>query len=642
MSVRTLGHAYRKWISRSGAVLLVSGLWACSASDSSQGLAYNTEISTLDQKLYEEDRTLNSSALRLNLTYSYLLYQKLREEGQEAEARKLLDSMAKKDPASSHLQMLLSQEALQSGHIAKAEEHAHRALSLSPKDPELRFEYASILASADKFSEAMAVFEKLLAEEPDNENYLDAILNIDIRRADYWLALKRLKTALEKTDRPEYIRYRMGRIYRDMGDLKKARAEFERALSIDSTYHQAATYLAIVCEELGDEARALELFEQLAHSTNNALYHRKLASLYMKKKNFEKAAEAFHNLLQIEPADMESLFQMARVWLELGDLKKSEKNFRDLIRLDPSNGVLRLMMGMLLEAQSRTEEALDQYLKIHQDSTAYYDSMSLRFKAFYKLDKKQQLLEHLEKALNFAGSVQDASKSQALYKVIADYYSELGYMERSEQVLEKGLGRFPTSEVLLYKKGVVLEKQKRSKEGIKVMLSILSLNPNHAGALNFVGYTWADNNENLEEAERFIRRALELEPQDPFILDSLGWVQFRLGHYEEAYKNLLAAHQAVPKEFVIVDHLADTLVKLGRLSEAREYYVKALQLKPEKEGDLQKVQAKLEKIEGQLPLESRLGRLDPFCEGVVNRRCSSLRMRLEAQERERSPAAQTK
>jgi len=644
MPDRVQTHCYRTrcrtWFPLGGLVFLGALLGACSAGDSTQA-AYNTELRTLDDKLYQEDKGMSAAALHLNLTHTYLLYQELRTGGREEEASTLLSAMAAKDPASSYLQLLLSQEALQAGDVSKAEEYAFRALSLAPKDQEVRYEYASLLASVDKFSEALAIFEKLSEEEPGNENFLNALINIDLRRSDYWVALKRLQAALPKSDSPEYIHYRMGRIYRDMGQNPKARIEFEEALKIDSTYYQASTYLAIVCEETGDETKALELFEQLAHTTNNPLYHRKLASYYMKKKEFKKAIEAFHNLLQLEPSDMGSLLQMARVWIELGDLEKSEESFKELIRLDPANGALRLMMGMLLEAQSRTEEALDQYLKINKDSTAYYDSMSLRFKAFYKLDKKQQLVEQLDQSLIFASSIEDSEKSQTLYRVIAEYYGEVGESSKSESVLDKGLERFPRSELLLYKKGMLLDKQKRSKEGIKVMLSILTINPNHAGALNFVGYTWADRGENLEDAERFIRKALDLEPGDPFIMDSLGWVQYKLGQYEEAYKNLSAAYRAVPKEFVIVEHLADVLVKLGRLSEARDYYAKALQLKPEKDEDLRNVQAKLEKLDGQLPAEAQLGRLDPFCEGVANRRCSSLRLRLEAQGRERSPATQT-
>lgn len=613
-------------------------LSSCTKNNSDQPAFALKNISTLEHELFQADQELNPSALRLNLIHAYLLHERLRQQGQDEKADQVLEIIALRDPASPHLQIQLSQRSLQKGELAKAEEFAHRAYALAPHDVEIQFEYASVLMATDRHSEALAILEKLYEAEPSNENYLNALLEIDLRRADYWVAMRRLKLALKDSESPEYIHYRMGRIFREMGQMSESRQEFEMALKINPTFYQATTYLAIAYEEAGEELKALELFEGLASLTNNPLYHRKLAALYVKKKEFAKAIDAYKNLIQLEPNDMNSLLQMARVWIELGEFESSEANFKEMIRLEPGNGALHLMMGMLLEAQSKTEEALQHYLKIQADSTAYFDSMALRFKAFYKLNQKQQLLEQLEQSLVFASTVEEEVKSQSLFKVISEYYAELGLWEQSVDVLKRGLARFPTNEILLFRKGILLEKQGQAKESIKTMLSILSLNPDHVGALNFVGYSWAEQGVQLPEAKQMILKALELEPNDPYITDSLGWVLYKMGRYEEAYEQLFKSYRSAPNEFVVIDHLGDVLVKLGRLSEARSYYAKALQFKPEKPEQLQSVQAKLDQIENKLPLETRVGQLEVLCEGMANRRCTALRLRHENTE-ERSPAA---
>jgi tetratricopeptide (TPR) repeat protein len=631
------GRTFCETLSLPLALLVVLG--ACSAQNNSPE-AFSKTLDPLRSPTYEQNGSLSNSALKLNLLHQFLLFQVKRQKGLEAEASPLLDKVTQADPASAHLQLLAAREALRAGDLEAAEVLVSRAYTYKPNDSEIRRELASILASRDKFSEAYLHVEKLLESDPADESVLSLAVNLDIRRDDYWAALKRLERALQSSEAPEALHYRMGRVYRDMGRSKEARQAFEKAIKVNPAHYQAATYLAILYEEAGNESRALELYEGLANLTNNALYHRKLSSLYMKRKDYSKAIESFQNLLQIEPTDMNSLLQMARAWIELGDLDKSEEKFRELIQLDPSNGTLRLMLGMLLETQSRTEEALEHYLQIESDSSAYYDSMGLRLKALHGLDQKQQLLEHLEKSVSLAGKVEDSQKALALFRVASQYYSELQNYPRSEQVLLSALKRFPGNEILLYQKGILLEKMRRYEEGVKVMLSILSVNPDHVGALNYVGYTWADQDMNLDEAEEFITKALSMAPEDPYITDSLGWLYYRQGRYELAYETLRKAYQAVPKEFVIVEHLGDVLVKLGRLSEARDYYAKALRLKPEHQDMRVQVEKKLAKVDSKLPPDSRMGHLESFCDGLVNRRCNTHRMQFD-EARSRTPSAET-
>ncbi|CAD7782784.1 MAG: Photosystem I assembly protein Ycf3 [Candidatus Methanoperedenaceae archaeon GB50] len=116
---------------------------------------------------------------------------------------------------------------------------------------------------------------------------------------------------------------------------------------------------------------------------------------------------------------------------------------------------------------------------------------------------------------------------------------------------------------------------------IKEMRQTISLDPNHAEALNYLGYTYAEMGENLEEAERLIKRALEIKPEDGYIIDSLGWVYYQRGEYKKALEILKKAHKLASKDPIITEHLGDVYSKNGLYQEALKYYRQALKLKPD-------------------------------------------------------------
>jgi Flp pilus assembly protein TadD len=110
---------------------------------------------------------------------------------------------------------------------------------------------------------------------------------------------------------------------------------------------------------------------------------------------------------------------------------------------------------------------------------------------------------------------------------------------------------------------------------------VLALNPDSPEALNFIGYTWAEQGKNLKESEEMVRRALLYKPDSGYVTDSLGWVYHQQGHYEKALQTLQRADRLAPDEPEIHEHLAETLLKLNRVTEARERLKRALGFKPE-------------------------------------------------------------
>ena len=136
---------------------------------------------------------------------------------------------------------------------------------------------------------------------------------------------------------------------------------------------------------------------------------------------------------------------------------------------------------------------------------------------------------------------------------------------------------------LLYARGIAYERTKRWPQAEADLLKALELEPEQPFVLNYLGYSWVDQGLNLDRAKAMLHRAVELRPEDGFIVDSLGWAYFRLGEHDKAVTYLERAVELEPGDPVINDHLGDGYWRVGRMREARFQWQRALTFEPEPE-----------------------------------------------------------
>ncbi|MCF3630499.1 tetratricopeptide repeat protein [Alphaproteobacteria bacterium LMO-S08] len=147
---------------------------------------------------------------------------------------------------------------------------------------------------------------------------------------------------------------------------------------------------------------------------------------------------------------------------------------------------------------------------------------------------------------------------------------------------------------LYYARGIAFERAKRWKDSEKDLLKALDLRPDQPYVLNYLGYTWIDQGEQLDRATDMIKKAVSLAPNDGFIADSLGWAYYRQNQYDKAVVELERAVELRPQDPVINDHLGDAYWKVGRKLEAQFQWKRSLSLAPDKDL-IPKIQAKLDK-----------------------------------------------
>jgi tetratricopeptide (TPR) repeat protein len=180
---------------------------------------------------------------------------------------------------------------------------------------------------------------------------------------------------------------------------------------------------------------------------------------------------------------------------------------------------------------------------------------------------------------------------------IRDRYEEMESYDKAVATLKKGLEVQPDSVRLHFRLGVVYDKAGDKKTCIKEMKAVIGVDPTHAEALNYLGYTYAELGTNLDEAEDLIKWAMKHKPNDGDIVDSLGWVYYKKGHYKMAVKFLEEANRLAPDDATIMEHLGDAYMKVDNPKKGLQYYRKSLEKKGE---DTKALEQKIQCVEKQL------------------------------------------
>jgi tetratricopeptide (TPR) repeat protein len=184
-----------------------------------------------------------------------------------------------------------------------------------------------------------------------------------------------------------------------------------------------------------------------------------------------------------------------------------------------------------------------------------------------------------------------------LLSFLASLHREKGNRPRAIEILQKMISLSPGNDQYHFTLGAVYDELKDKQNCILHMQKAIELNPENAAALNYLGYTWAEQGIKLDDAEGLIRRAIKVEPNDGFYVDSLGWVYYQRGDYVKAVEHLERAVELVGDDPTIIEHLGDAYEKAGRSIDAVQAYRQALSHAKEAE-QIQRLRAKIDALTG--------------------------------------------
>ncbi|MBV9859924.1 MAG: tetratricopeptide repeat protein [Alphaproteobacteria bacterium] len=288
----------------------------------------------------------------------------------------------------------------------------------------------------------------------------------------------------------------------------------------------------------------------------------------------------------------EAMFDLASVLNQAETIDLALLYSRCALELSPHFALAQLLLSDVLSAENKPEESLAILAEI--PPTSLY-SWSARLRAAVNLDTLDRSDEAIAQLRQMA--------SEAPARIGADM--ELGDILRSKKRFAESVEAYdeaarraaaaglPERWSLFYDRGVALERAGDWKRAEADLLHALELKPDQPLVLNYLGYSWIDRGENLDRGLKMVEKAVELRPDDGYIVDSLGWAHYRLGDYTGAVQYLEKAIELVPEDPTINDHLGDAYWQTGRASEARYQWRRALQFGPQEE-DIKPIEAKLD------------------------------------------------
>ena len=359
------------------------------------------------------------------------------------------------------------------------------------------------------------------------------------------------------------------------GDKAGALQSVDRALALRPTWEHAALVRAQLTAEPAAAASFLQEFVARNPAARDALlaYARALVTI----KDYGRAREQFERLLAGSAGDADVVYAVAVLSAQLKDYDRADKHFRELLTLGYSDGdTVRVYLGQIAEEKQRWQEALSWYEQVGAGS----QYLPARTRAAHLLLRQQRLAD-ARKLLqeSVATSVEERSQFVILE---AQLMRDAGKVEDAYTVLADGLAARPDEPNLLYETALTAEKLGRNDVLERNLRRLIEIKPDHAHAYNALGYSLAERNERLDEAQQLIDKALELAPDDPFILDSKGWLLFRRGDGAAALAALAKAF-SIRADPEIAAHIGEVLWSLGRRDEARQTWNEAIKASPDNE-----------------------------------------------------------
>lgn len=323
----------------------------------------------------------------------------------------------------------------------------------------------------------------------------------------------------------------------------------------------------------GDEALPLlkKSIQQYPQDKRLALTY---ARALVEQNRMDEAKAQFASLVQQYPEDDELRFSLALVCLEGKAWDEAEGYLQTLIERDSHVDAAHLNLGRIAEERNDPQGALIEYAQV--DPGNDYLPAQLR--------QADILISHgrgTEASAKLAAA-RDEQPDYAiqLFLIEAETLSANNQTNRAWDVLQQALKQYPDDLNLLYSRAMLAEKRNDLPQLEKDLRAIIAREPDNAMALNALGYTLSDRTTRYAEAKALIQQAYDINPDDPAVLDSLGWVNYRLGNLNEAERLLRQALDRFPDQEVAA-HLGEVLWANGKQREARQIWAKFLKDNPE-------------------------------------------------------------
>ncbi len=557
-----------------GAVLLGPALaWAQQAAPESES-TLETSAPSRAEKL---DERLPTQDLSEEVLYAFLLGEVALQRGSPGLAAQTYLDLARqtRDPRIARRAVEIANYARMPDFALEAARIWHETDAQSPQALQM---VTALLVSARRVDEAEPFLAKLLTARgsnlPNGFMQLNRLLAGNPDKSANLRVVRRL--AEPYATLPQAV-FAVAQAAYAAGDDDLALREIRRASALQPDWEFAPIFESQVLQKKFPEQAERTLAGYLEKFPERREARLSYARLLVSNKRYAQARGEFEKLLAANPGNTDVIYAVGLLAYQLKDYGVAEGNLKKLLELGyrDENGV-RFTLGQIAEEQKHWMRAIEWFESIGRGE----HFVASRLRAAQALAKQGKLAE----ARAYLRRVATTADEQRVQLVIAEAQLLREANEPGEALVMLGqaLERQPDQPDLLYDLALTAEKLSRFDLLESNLRKLIQIRPDHAHAYNALGYSLADRNERLPEARKLIERALELAPQDHFIVDSMGWVLYRQGDLKGAIEHLRRAYSSRP-DGEIGAHLVEVLWMSGERDEAQRILEEALQAHPDNE-----------------------------------------------------------
>lgn len=447
-----------------------------------------------------------------------------------------------------------------------------QGIELHPENRDLVLTLATTYFAEKRFDAAAVTIEDYLTRHPDDWGAQKELAVVLIESKHFARALDVLKRVPDDS-RDASMLYYSAKASAGLGLNRQAIGKLYRAVELKPEFVEAWAEMAYLFEVERDYVAAEETYNRILElgETSGEVWLR-LIDLNLKMNNPDKALSLFKQ----GPEDTQFALEAATMFLEEKFFDQAH-TVLDPLPLDESEAASRVWFYKALLAYDGDQnpgKALSFLERIPREDVHHDKAIRFRVQLLVDIGKSDAALSLVEHEKEQNPDIKD------YWLLEASIHETLGHNDEARKVLEGALSHWPKDTGLLYTLGIVQDKQGLRQEGIATMERIISINPEHADALNYVGYALAEDGEDFDRAAILINRALELKPESGYIIDSLAWLYYLQGDYAKAWEHIVRAVERVADDPTIWEHYGDIARAAGKMTKAREGYRNSLELNP--------------------------------------------------------------
>jgi len=456
-----------------------------------------------------------------------------------------------------------------------ARKAAHRWVDLDPDNLEARKELLKLSLHTGTLDEVIEQLDYLQQQATSPEQAYQLSTAVLASHPDSKAALAAAEQLAARHPEDPYAHMTVSRIAVLADNLERAHSAVETAVQLRPDFIPAVILKAQILVRQDDKAAATRVLKDTVDRyPDNSKVRFAYARMLLDAEELEAAIVQFREVVKLDTENDEALYSLALLELETERYALGEKHLRELLDRGQKAQSVYYYLGYVAAEQDRYTQAIEWYDMV--ESGEYWSQAQLRaarilVKQGRVDDLRQRMLQMQQKFPDNAVEL-NLIEGEALY--------DGGQYNAAFETYGRALEANPANQDLLYARALAAEKLGQLEEAERDMRHILANDPDNVRTLNALGYTLADRTNRYEEALSYIQRAFEQRPDDPAIIDSMGWVNYRLGNLDEARRYLEKAWE-LSRDGEIGGHLGEVLWMQGEYDSARKIWTDARKKEPD-------------------------------------------------------------